>query len=74
MKKLTRFFKGYVKESIAGPFFKLLEATFELLVPLVMAAIIDVGVAKGDGSYIIRMGLVMIAGGIIGFGCTLAAQ
>ena len=74
MKKLTQFFKGYVKESIAGPFFKLLEATFELLVPLVMAAIIDVGVAKGDGGYIIRMGLVMIACGIIGFACTLAAQ
>ena len=45
-----------------------------MLVPLVMAAIIDVGVAKGDGGYIIRMGLVMIACGIIGFACTLAAQ
>lgn len=74
MKKLMRFFKGYVKESIAGPFFKLLEATFELLVPLVMAAIIDRGVVNADSGYIIRMGLVMIACGVIGFACTLAAQ
>lgn len=74
MKKLGKFFKGYIKESIAGPFFKLLEATFELLIPLIMAAIIDRGIPNGDKGYILRMGLVMIGCGVIGFTCTLAAQ
>ena len=74
MKKLGKFFKGYIKESIAGPFFKLLEATFELLIPLIMAAIIDRGIPNGDKGYILRMGLVMIGCGVIGFACTLAAQ
>lgn len=74
MKKLLKFFKGNVKESIAGPFFKLLEATFELIVPLVMAAIIDTGISSGDKGYIVRMGLVMIACGVVGFACTLLAQ
>ena len=74
MKKLGKFFKGYIKESIAGPFFKLLEATFELLIPLVMASIIDRGVANKDSSYIIRMGIVMVGCGLIGFVCTLIAQ
>ena len=74
MKRLLVFFKGNIKESIAGPFFKLLEATFELIVPLVMAAIIDKGVPNGDKGYIFRMGLVMIACGVIGFACTLLAQ
>ncbi len=74
MKKIGRFFKGYVRESIAGPFFKLLEATFELLVPLVMASIIDKGIAEGDRPYVIWHGLLMIALGVIGFACTLSAQ
>ena len=74
MKKIGRFFKGYVRESIAGPFFKLLEATFELLVPLVMASIIDKGIAEGERPYVIWHGLLMIALGVIGFACTLSAQ
>ena len=52
MKKLLVYLKDYKKESVLGPLFKLLEATFELIVPLVMAAIIDTGVATGDKSYI----------------------
>lgn len=74
MKKLLRFLKDYKKESILAPLFKMLEATFELLVPLVMAAIIDVGIAKADQPYIIRMCLVMIALGVIGLVCSITAQ
>ena len=55
MKKLLVYLKDYKKESVLGPLFKLLEATFELIVPLVMAAIIDTGVATGDKSYIMKM-------------------
>lgn len=54
MKKLLVYLKDYKKESVLGPLFKLLEATFELIVPLVMAAIIDTGVATGDKSYIMK--------------------
>lgn len=74
MKELLRFLKDYKKESILAPLFKMLEATFELLVPLVMAAIIDVGIAKADQPYIIRMCLVMIALGVIGLVCSITAQ
>ena len=55
MKKLLVYLKDYKKESILGPLFKLLEASFELLVPLVMAAIIDVGIADGDRGYVMKM-------------------
>ena len=66
--------KGYGKECALGPLFKLLEATFELLIPLVVAAIVDTGIGKSDGSYVVKMCLVMIALGIIGLVCAVTAQ
>ena len=59
MKKLLQYLGNYKKESILGPLFKLLEASFELIVPLVMAAIIDTGVANADRPYIMKMSLVL---------------
>ena len=55
MKRLLVYLSDYKKESVLGPLFKLLEASFELFVPLVIAAIIDVGIAGGDHGYILRM-------------------
>ena len=55
MKKLLIYMKGFRKECVLGPLFKLLEASFELLVPLVMAAVIDTGIGNRDRDYIIRM-------------------
>lgn len=70
-----KFLSPYRKESILGPLFKLLEATFELLVPMVMKAIIDTGINGGGGhSYIIKMCLVLIALGLIGMLCSFTAQ
>ena len=66
--------KGYGKECALGPLFKLLEATFELLIPLVVAAIVDTGIGKSDGSYVVKMCLLMIALGIIGLICAVTAQ
>ncbi len=74
MKALFRYFKGYGKECILGPLFKLLEASFELLIPLVVVQIIDVGIAEGDKAYIVKMCLIMVALGIIGLVCSLTAQ
>ncbi|WP_322173399.1 ABC transporter ATP-binding protein [Acutalibacter caecimuris] len=74
MKKLLIYLQEYRKECVLGPLFKLLEATFELMVPLVMASVIDVGVAAGDRGYIIRMCLVLVALGVIGLACSLTAQ
>ncbi len=75
MKQLLKFLSPYRKESILGPLFKLLEATFELLVPMVMKAIIDTGINGGGGhSYIIKMCLVLIALGLIGMLCSFTAQ
>ncbi len=74
MKKLLRFLKDYKKESILAPLFKMLEALFELFVPLVMKKIIDVGIANGDRPYIVRMCLLMVTLGIIGLVCSLTAQ
>ena len=74
MWKLLRYMKGYRKESVCAPLFKLLEALFELFVPLVMAQIIDVGIKTHDKSYIIRMCLLMAALGLIGLICSITAQ
>ena len=74
MKKLLVFLKGYEKETILGPLFKLLEASFELFVPLVIAAIIDTGVGNGNKGYIIKMCLVLFALALIGFVCAVTAQ
>ena len=68
------YLKGYKKESILAPLFKMLEASFELFVPLVMAAIIDVGIANQDKPYIVKMCFVLIALGIIGLVCSITAQ
>lgn len=74
MKKLLVHMKEYTKECILGPLFKLLEASFELLVPLVMAAVVDTGIANGDKPYIIRMCLLLVALGVVGFLCAVTAQ
>lgn len=74
MKKLLVYLKDYKKESVLGPLFKLLEASFELIVPLVMAAIIDTGVASGDRPYIMKMCLVLVLLALIGLVCSVTAQ
>lgn len=74
MKKILYFLKDYKKESILAPLFKMLEAIFELIVPLVMAAIIDVGIAGSDKPYVVRMCLVMIGLGVVGLACSITAQ
>lgn len=74
MKKLLVFLKDYKKETVLAPLFKLLEASFELLVPLVMAAIIDKGIGNADRGYIGRMCFVMIILGVVGLVCSITAQ
>ncbi len=74
MKRLLYYMKEYKKESILGPLFKLLEASFELLVPLVVAQIIDTGIANGDGGYVLKMGGLLILLGMIGLTCSITAQ
>ncbi|MDE7046981.1 MAG: ABC transporter ATP-binding protein/permease [Lachnospiraceae bacterium] len=74
MGKLLVYLKDYKKESVLGPLFKLLEASFEIVVPLLVASMIDVGIANGDKSYIIKMCVVMTAFGLIGLICSVTAQ
>lgn len=74
MNRLFVYLKDYKKETILGPLFKLLEASFELFVPLVVASMIDVGIKTGDTGYIIRMCLVLVALGVIGLVCSITAQ
>ena len=74
MKSLLRYLGSYKKESILAPLFKLLEALFELFVPLVMARIIDIGIKNSDIGYILKMGGLLILLGIIGLVCSLTAQ
>lgn len=74
MKKLLIFIKDYKKETILAPLFKMLEASFELLIPLVMAAIIDKGISNHDKDYVIKMCMVMVLLGIIGLVCSITAQ
>ena len=74
VKSLFAYMRSYKKECILGPLFKLLEATFELLVPLVMAAVIDVGIARADRGYVGRMCLVMAGLGVVGLVCSITAQ
>lgn len=66
--------RGYGKECVLGPLFKLLEASFELMIPLVVARIVDVGIASGDRGYIIKMCLLMVLLGIVGLACAITAQ
>lgn len=74
LKALLKYLKNYKKETVLAPLFKLLEASFELFVPLVMAAIIDRGIGQADGTYVFRMGGILIALGIIGLVCSITAQ
>ena len=74
MKSILIYLKDYKKESILAPLFKMLEASFELFIPLVMAAIIDVGIADNNYGYVIKMCLIMVALGLIGLACSLTAQ
>ena len=74
MRKLLIYLKDYKKETVLGPVFKLIEASFELLVPLVMAAIIDSGIAAADRGYIVRMGLLLFLLAAVGLACAITAQ
>ncbi len=74
MKKLLVYLKNYKKECVLAPLFKMLEASFELIVPLVVSAIIDVGIVKRDQNFILQMCLVMVALGLIGLVCSVTAQ
>ncbi len=74
MRELICYLKDYKKESVLAPLFKMLEALFELFVPIVMAKVIDVGIPSADKTYIIKMCLVMILLGIIGLACSITAQ
>ncbi len=74
LKNLLKYLKGYEKQCVLGPLFKLLEATFELLVPLVVARIVDQGIGTGDTGYIVKMCLVMVALGVIGLAMAVCAQ
>ena len=74
MRKLLVYLKGYEKETILGPLFKLLEASFELIVPLVMAAIIDNGVANSDKPYIMKMCMILFLLAVVGLTCSITAQ
>ena len=74
LKKLFIYFKGYGRECVLGPLFKLLEASFELIVPLVVAGIIDRGIAAGDSGYVVRMVLLMALLGLVGLLAAVTAQ
>lgn len=74
MKKLLIYLKDYKKETVFAPLFKMLEATFELFVPLVMAAIIDRGIGQSDTGYVLRMGFILVVLGLIGLLCSITAQ
>lgn len=74
MKKLMKYLKSYRKECIIAPLFKLLEACFELFVPLVIVRIIDVGVGQGDKTCVIQMGALLIVLAVIGLSCAVTAQ
>ncbi len=74
MFKLVKYLKNYIVQSILGPLFKMTEATFELIVPIVMAKIIDVGIKNGDKTYIYKMGGILVLLGVLGLACSLTAQ
>lgn len=74
MKNLLKYLRHYIKESILAPLFKMLEASFELFVPLVVATIIDTGIKNSDTPYIIKMALVLVALAVVGFISALTAQ
>ena len=75
MRKLLKHLTDkYLRETILAPLFKMLEAILELLVPLVVAAIIDTGIGNGDKGYVVKMALLLAAFGIVGLGFAVTAQ
>jgi len=74
LKKLFRYMSAYKKESVLGPLFKMLEASFELFVPLVVASIIDIGIEQSNRPHIWRMCLMLVALAVIGLVCSITAQ
>ncbi|MCC2876050.1 ABC transporter ATP-binding protein/permease [Lachnoclostridium pacaense] len=74
MKRLLSYMKDYRKESILGPLFKMLEASFELFIPLVVASMVDVGIRNRDGGYIMKMGGLLLLLALVGLACSLTAQ
>ena len=74
MKRLLRYLQPYTKECVLGPLFKLLEATFELFVPLVIASLIDRGIADGDSGYVWRMGSLLVGLALVGLVSAITAQ
>lgn len=74
MKKLIRYLKSYKKESVLGPLFKLLEVVFELMVPIIMASLIDKGIGNHDGVYIGKMFGMLILLGVLGLASSVTAQ
>lgn len=74
MKRITKYLKGYGKECVLGPLFKMLEASLELIVPLIIAAIVDRGILSGDAGYAVRMCLVLLLLGAVGLGFSVTAQ
>lgn len=74
MKNLLKYLKGYTKECILGPLFKLLEASLELIVPLVVAAMIDNGIEAGNRGYVVKAALILLALGAVGLAFSVTAQ
>ena len=74
MKQILKYMKGFGKECVLSPLFKMLEAIFELLVPLVVSGIIDTGIGRADSGYIVKMGIVMAMLAVVGLACALTAQ
>lgn len=74
MKRLLSYMKHYKKEAVLGPLFKMLEASFELFVPLVVARMVDVGIGSRDLGYVFQMGGLLVVLGLVGLACSLTAQ
>lgn len=74
MKKLLKYLNHYKKESVIGPLFKLLEACFELIVPIIMARMIDVGIKNQNMIFVWKMGAILVVFGVLGLVCSLTAQ
>lgn len=74
MKNLIKYLKPYTKESILAPLFKLLEVAFDLMVPVVVAKMIDTGVAQQDYTFIFRCAAILLAMALLGLLCSVTAQ
>ncbi len=74
MKRIAKYLRGYIKETVLGPLFKMFEASLELIVPLIIAAIIDNGIDTGDTGYVVKMCLVLLLLGAVGLGFSVTAQ